>query len=152
MKGFLGTWAGFAADANLLLQIAMGVALLAGTWLARAKRYGAHGACQSAVLILNLFLIASVMWPAFHQRVLPKIPARLNKSHFAVATLHGVLGAVAEIFGLYIALVAGTNLLPKSWRIQRWKLWMRVELALWWMALAAGMATYFVWYMPPARR
>ncbi|HXA03494.1 MAG TPA: hypothetical protein VNY30_01580, partial [Bryobacteraceae bacterium] len=89
MRGFLGTWAGLGADINLLIQIAMGIALLAGTWLARAKRYRAHGACQSAVLILNLFLIASVMWPAFHQQVLPKIPARLNKAHFAVATAHG---------------------------------------------------------------
>jgi len=152
MRGFLGTWAGLGADINLLIQIAMGIALLAGTWLARAKRYRAHGACQSAVLILNLFLIASVMWPAFHQQVLPKIPARLNKAHFAVATAHGTLGVAAEIFGLYIVLVAGTNLLPKSWRIQRWRLWMRVELALWWIALATGIATYFVWYVPSARR
>jgi uncharacterized membrane protein YozB (DUF420 family) len=152
MRGFLGTWAGLGADINLLIQIAMGIALLAGTWLARAKRYRAHGACQSAVLILNLFLIASVMWPAFHQQVLPKIPARLNKAHFAVAAAHGTLGVAAEIFGLYIALVAGTNLVPKSWRIQRWRLWMRVELALWWIALAAGIATYFVWYIPSARR
>jgi uncharacterized membrane protein YozB (DUF420 family) len=152
MSGFLGTWAGFGADLNLLLQIVMGVALLAGTWLARVKRYRAHGACQSAVLILNLVLIASVMWPAFHQQLLPRIPARLNKAHFAIATVHGALGTVAEAFGLYIALVAGTNLVPQSWRIQRWKLWMRVELALWWIVLGAGMATYFVWYVPSARR
>ena len=152
MRGFLGTWAGFGADMNLLIQIAMGVALLAGTWLARAKRYRPHGMCQSAVLILNLLMIASVMWPAFHQQVLPRIPARLKKTHFAIATVHGALGVVAEIFGLYIALVAGTNALPQSWRIQRWKLWMQVELALWWIALAAGIATYFIWYVPSARR
>lgn len=152
MRGFLGTWAGFGADLNLLLQIAMGLALVAGAWLARTKRYRAHGVCQSAVLILNLILIASVMWPVFHQQVLPKIPARLNRTHFAVATVHGALGVLAETFGLYVALVAGTNFLPQSWRIQRWKLWMRVELALWWIALAAGMATYFIWYVPSARR
>jgi uncharacterized membrane protein YozB (DUF420 family) len=152
MKGFLGTWAGFGPDLNLLLQIAMGLALLAGTLLARARRYRAHGACQSAVLILNLFLIASVMWPAMHQQVLPRIPARLNRAHYAIATVHGLLGVVAEIFGLYIALVAGTNLLPPSWKIQRWKFWMRIELALWWVALAAGMVTYFIWYVHSARR
>jgi uncharacterized membrane protein YozB (DUF420 family) len=151
MKGFLGTYAGFGADLNLLIQIAMGVALLAGSWLARAKRYRAHGACQSAVLILNLFLIALVMWPAFHQQVLPRIPARLNRAHFAIATAHGALGAVAEIFGLYIVLVAGTNLLPQSWKIQRWKLWMRAELALWWIVLVTGIATYFIWYVPMFR-
>jgi uncharacterized membrane protein YozB (DUF420 family) len=152
MRGFLGTWAGLRADLNLLLQIAMGIALLVGAWLARAKRYRAHGACQSAVLILNLFLIVLVMWPAFHQQVLPRIPARLNRAHFAIATTHGALGVVAEIFGLYIALVAGTKLVPRWWRIERWKLWMRVELVLWWTALAAGFATYFIWYVPPARR
>ena len=152
MRGFLGTWAGFGADMNLLIQIAMGVALVAGTWLARAKRFKAHGMCQSAVLILNLLMIASVMWPAFRQQVLPRIPARLKKTHFAIATVHGALGVVAEVFGLYIALVAGTNVLPKSWRIQRWKLWMWVELALWWIALGAGIATYFIWYVPSARR
>jgi len=66
--------------------------------------------------------------------------------------VHGALGVVAEIFGLYIALVAGTNVLPQSWRIQRWKLWMRVELALWWISLGTGIATYFIWYVPQARR
>jgi uncharacterized membrane protein YozB (DUF420 family) len=151
MKGFLGTYANFAADLNLLLQIAMGLALLAGTWLARRKRYRAHGACQSAVLILNLFLIASVMWPVFHLQVLPRIPARLNRAHFAVATVHGALGALAELFGLYIVLVAGTNLLPQSWRFRRWKLWMRAELALWWIVLVTGIATYFIWYVPTFR-
>jgi hypothetical protein len=35
------------------------------------------------------------------------------------ATAHGALGALAEILGLYILLVAGTNVLPVSWRIER---------------------------------
>jgi uncharacterized membrane protein YozB (DUF420 family) len=151
MRGFLGTWAGFGADLNLLVQVAMGLALLAGTWLARAKRYRAHGTCQSAVLVLNLFLIASVMWPAFHEQVLPRIPGRLNRAHFAIAAAHGAMGVLAEIFGLYIALVAGTEIVPQRLRIRRLKLWMRAELALWWIALGTGMATYFIWYVAPAR-
>ena len=44
MKGFLGTGATFAADLNLIVQLAMGVALLAGAFLARRKRFSAHGA------------------------------------------------------------------------------------------------------------
>jgi uncharacterized membrane protein YozB (DUF420 family) len=151
MKGFLGTYANFAADLNLLLQIAMGLALLAGTWLARRKRYRAHGVCQAAVLILNLFLIGFVMWPSFHEQVLPRLPRRLNKLHYAMATGHGAFGVLAEIFGLYIVLVAGTNLLPQSWRFRRWKLWMRAELALWWIVLVTGIAAYFIWYVPMFR-
>ncbi len=151
MKGFLGTYAGFPADLNLLLQVAMGLALLAGAWLARKQRYRAHGICQSAVLLINLPLIAFVMWPSFHERVWPRVPQRIAKLHYAMATLHGVLGASAELLGLYILLGAGTTVLPAALRIRRWKVWMRVELLLWWIVLAAGLVTYFCWYVPKLR-
>lgn len=149
MNGFLGTWASFSADLNLLVQIAMGLALLGGAFLARAKRYAAHGVCQAAVLILNLPMIALVMWPSLHTRVLPRVASRFWKRTYFVATVHGVLGAAAEILGLYILLVAGTDFLPRSWRFQRWKLWMRIELILWWIVLLSGFGTYYVWYAAP---
>ena len=150
MKGFLGTYASFSADFNLVLQIAMGIALLIGAGLARARRYRAHALCQSAVLILNLFLIAFVMWPSFQLQLLPALPAKLGRLRVAVAIVHGTSGAAAELLGIYILLAAGTSLLPRSWRFQRWKLWMRVVLTLWWIVLAAGIATYFAWYVPPS--
>jgi uncharacterized membrane protein YozB (DUF420 family) len=149
MKGFLGTWASFSADLNLVIQIAMGIALLVGAFLARAKRYAAHGACQAVVLILNLPMIALVMWPSLHAQVLPQLSRHFEKRHYAVATAHGVLGALAEVLGLYILLVAGTNILPRTWRFQRWKLWMRIELALWWVVLLSGIGTYYIWYAAP---
>ena len=149
MKGFLGTWASFSADLNLLIQVAMGIALIVGAFLARAKRYTAHGICQAAVLILNLPMIALVMWPSLRVRVLPRLSSHLWKRSYAIATAHGVLAALAEVFGLYILLVAGTNILPHSWRFQRWKLWMRIELVLWWVVLLTGFATYHAWYAAP---
>ena len=152
MKGFLGTWASFGADLNLVIQIAMGIALLAGTFLARARRYAAHGACQAAVLILNLPMIVLVMWPSFQLRVLPQLASHFGRRNYAIATAHGVLGALAEVLGLYILLVAGTNILPQAWRFQRWKLWMRIELALWWVVLLSGIGTYYIWYAAPGSR
>jgi uncharacterized membrane protein YozB (DUF420 family) len=149
MKGFLGTWASFSADLNLLIQVAMGIALIVGAFLARAKRYAAHGTCQAAVLILNLPMIALVMWPSLHARVIPRLSSHLWKRSYAIATAHGVLGALAEVFGLYILIVAGTNILPQSWRFKRWKLWMRIELVLWWIVLLLGIGTYYVWYAAP---
>lgn len=40
MKGFLGTWASFSADLNLVIQIAMGVALLVGAFLSLGETLG----------------------------------------------------------------------------------------------------------------
>jgi len=149
VKGFLGTWASFSADLNLLVQIVMGIALLAGVFLARAKRYVAHGVCQALVLILNLPMIALVMWPSFDVRVLPRFSGHLTTRYYSVAIAHGALGILAEAFGLYILLVAGTNILPRSWRFRRWKLWMRIELALWWVVLLLGIGAYYTWYLAP---
>jgi uncharacterized membrane protein YozB (DUF420 family) len=149
VKGFLGTWASFSADLNFLVQIAMGIALLAGALLARAKRYAAHGVCQAAVLILNLPMIALVMWPSLDARVLPRFSRHFGKPYYAIAMAHGALGVLAEALGLYVLLVAGTNILPRAWRFQRWKLWMRIELALWWVVLLSGIGTYYIWYAAP---
>jgi hypothetical protein len=45
-------------------------------------------------------------------------------------------------------LAAGTNVLPKKFRIKRYKLWMRCELVVWWATLVLGLATYGRWYVP----
>jgi hypothetical protein len=42
------------------------------------------------------------------------------------------LGMVAEIGALYILLAAGTNNLPRRFRMTRYKQWMRTVLAPWW--------------------
>jgi uncharacterized membrane protein YozB (DUF420 family) len=149
MQGFLGTWAAFPADLNLVIQVAMGVSLIAGALLARAKRYVAHGICQTTVVVLNLVMIALVMEPPFSERIAPRLSTHFAKRQYAIATLHGALGAVAEILGLYVLLVAGTNILPPAWRFTRWKLWMRVELTLWWLVIFMGILTYYVWYAAP---
>jgi len=146
--GFFATAAPMTADAVLLLEIAMGAALLVGAWLARAKRYRQHAWCQSSVVLLNLAVIAVTMVPSFRMHVLPRIPAKLTRSYFALATAHATLGSVAEILALYILFAAGTRLLPERLRIQRYKLWMRTVLALWWLVLFLGFATYARWYVP----
>jgi uncharacterized membrane protein YozB (DUF420 family) len=89
---------------------------------------------------------------SFDQFVLPRLAGHLNKRYYEVAAFHGVLGAAAELLGLYILLVAGTNMLPEAWRFRRWKLWMRVEIALWMTVLLSGIGTYIVWYTPLWRR
>jgi uncharacterized membrane protein YozB (DUF420 family) len=148
-KGFLGTGATFGADLNLVVQFVMAVALLMGGVLAKRKRYRAHGICQTTVLLLNLLMIALVMWPSFHQQVGPVFARVFRKRYFAVATIHAALGTAAELLGLYIIMVAGTNILPPRLCFKRWKLWMRAELMLWSAVLFSGLWTYYVWYIAP---
>src|SRR5215831_6675757 len=124
-QGFLGTGAPLSADVTLVIEIAMGVALILGMLLARRQSYRAHHWCQSAVVALNLIVIAVVMAPTFRSQVAPKIPERLARPYYAVAAGHAVVGSIAELLGSYIVLVAGTKILPKGLRLVRYKLWMR---------------------------
>lgn len=145
--GLLGTQASLTADVVLLLEIAMGAGLLAGAWLARTKRYSQHAWCQSIIVLLNLAVIALTMAPSFRMQVLPRIPARLTRPYFALATAHATLGSIAEVAALYILLAAGTRLFPQKLRLTRYKLWMRTVLVLWWAVLFLGFATYTRWYV-----
>jgi uncharacterized membrane protein YozB (DUF420 family) len=147
--GFLGTHATFSADFNLVAHIAMGMALLGGMLLARGRHYRAHKYCQSTVLLLNLPLIALIMVPSFRDQIEPQLPGSLGDRFYAVTTVHAVIGVLAQVLGLYILLVAGTTLIPRRLRFERYKRWMRIELALWWTVVLAGVGVYAVWYMAP---
>ena len=125
----------------------MGMALLIGAVLARARRYRWHAWCQSTVVLLNLAVILMVMVPSFGERVSPKIPAKLNKTFYTLATAHAAAGSIAEIGGLYLVLAAGTNILPRRFRMADYKRWMRTVLVLWWLVLLLGLATYIRWYI-----
>jgi uncharacterized membrane protein YozB (DUF420 family) len=144
--GFLGTSAPLSADIALVTEVAMALALLLGMLLARRQHYRAHAWCQGVVVLLNIFLIARVMAPSFRSQVAPKIPARLGRPFYAVATAHAVVGCIAELLGIYIVLAAGTKMLPAKLRLVRYKAWMRTALLIWWLALLLGLATYAHWY------
>src|SRR5439155_23791954 len=127
MKGFLGTGATFGADLNLVVQFIMGAALVAGAALAKKKRYTAHGICQTTVLLLNLIMLSLVMLPSFRLQVVPAFPRVSRKRYYAVAAIHGFLGVDAQLLGLYIRLVAGTNIVLQWLRFTRWTLCMGSE-------------------------
>jgi uncharacterized membrane protein YozB (DUF420 family) len=150
-KGFLGTGATFGADLNLIVQLMMGTALITGAVLAKQKHYRAHGICQTTVLLLNLLMIGLVMGPSFQQQVKPALSKVLHRWYYEAAAIHAALGITAEVLGLYIVTVAGTDVLPEWLRFKHWKWWMRAELALWAVVLLSGMGTYCAWYVAPFR-
>jgi uncharacterized membrane protein YozB (DUF420 family) len=136
------------ANLILLLEIAMGVGLFVGALLARSRRFRGHAWCQSMIVLLNFVVIVLTMIPSFRAHVSPKLPLKLGKAFYALATAHAALGTITETAGLYIVLAAGTNVLPDRLRITKYKLWMRTVLVLWWVVLLLGFATYARWYVP----
>jgi uncharacterized membrane protein YozB (DUF420 family) len=150
----LGTAASRTADLVLVLELAMGLGLLVGAHLARRRRFRLHAWCQSAVVLANLVVIALTMAPSFGGQIVPVLaarPARVVKFRYALLTTHAMLGSVAEFGGLYILVAAGTELLPRRFRIARYKLWMRCLLVLWWAVILLGLVTYGAWYLPHFR-
>ncbi len=145
MDGFLGTGATLAEDINLSVQLLMGIALLLGMRLARRRLYHAHAICQGSVVLFNLIMIVTIMLPAFAHEVAPALPHQLGQSYYILPTLHAALGSVSQLLGLYILIRAGTTWLPEALCFQNYKLWMRTALAIWWMVILLGVATYYVW-------
>ena len=121
VNGLLGTGATFAADVNLIVQLAMGGALIVGVILAKQKRYRAHGACQTTVLLLNLWMIGFEMLPSFRLQIAPHLSRVFHTWYYTIATIHPALGIGAELLGIYIVLVAATNLVPPSLCFTKWK-------------------------------
>lgn len=148
IKAFLQTAAPLGANVVLVLEIAMGIGLLLGARLARKRRFRQHAWCQSTIVLLNLAVVVVMMIPSFRLHVLPRVPAKLGKAYYALATLHGSFGTVTELAGLYVLVSAGTKVLPEKLRITKYKAWMWSVLVLWWVVLLLGMATYTRWYVP----
>src|SRR5579864_3691622 len=130
----------------------MGVALLAGAWLARRRRFRAHGRCQATVMLLNLVMISLVMAPSFRSQVSSNLRKTGTDLYYALPAVHAGLGTVAELLGLYVVLVAtGAAVVPVRLRFTNYRRWMRTTLVLWWIVLALGAGTYFVWYRGEGR-
>ena len=142
--GFLARGAPFGADLNLLLQIGVGVLLLAGMGLARRGRYRTHGICQSAGFVLTLVMTILWMVPAFHAIHADALGRGVvNRVTVAVAA-HVAVGTAAMLVGAWVILVAGTPLVPPRLRFQNYKPWMRTLLSLWWIALVLGVTIYWL--------
>jgi len=93
-------------------------------------------------------MILLIMAPSFHKQVEPQLPGGLKAPYYyLVPYAHALLGAIAEVLGVYIVMVASTNLIPNKLRFKRYKPWMRTELTLWWLVVLIGVCVYYVWYI-----
>jgi uncharacterized membrane protein YozB (DUF420 family) len=151
MNGFLHFGGTPAADLNLAVQVTLAVAMAMGAICARRRHYRVHGIIEASVVLCGLVMTGAVMVPSFPRRVFTKAPTLLRRPYYAVVMVHALLGAAAEVLALYVILSAATDLLPARLRLQNYKLGMRATLVLWWIALASGVAVYYVWYIASPR-
>jgi len=129
----------------------MAAMLVGGMFLVRRGHVRLHRILQSSVILVNLPIVLAWMVPQYLANVLPDLPSELEEPYYLLPTIALAAGAAAELLGLYIILVAGTNWVPERYRFRRYKLWMRTEISLWCAVVALGLAIYVVWYVvPPA--
>jgi uncharacterized membrane protein YozB (DUF420 family) len=150
----LAIW--FPADAPALqdllavVEVALAVLLVVGFIVVRLGHVRAHRILQSSIVLVNIPIVLYGMVPYYLQNVAPFLTSQLSQPIVLVPTIMLVAGSTAELLGVYILLVAGTDWLPERFRFRRYKLWMRTELALWWGVVITGLTTYWLFYVPGA--
>ncbi|MCI4363160.1 MAG: hypothetical protein L3K13_02510 [Thermoplasmata archaeon] len=146
MGGLIGTGAPSLSDIVLLFELTIAALLLAGIFVVRRGHVRAHMYLQSSVVLVNLPVVLLWMLPQYLSLVLPDLLSEFSSPNYYVPTAMLIAGLLAESLGVFILLVAGTNLIPERFRFRRYKLWMRTEVALWWGVLLLGLSTYYIWY------
>ncbi|MFZ0830051.1 MAG: hypothetical protein WCB18_07955 [Thermoplasmata archaeon] len=150
MSGLFPANATTVADLAAVLEVTMAVILLVGVFLVRRGHVRLHRILQSSVILVNIPIVLYAMIPPYLMYVAPSVPGGLGQAGILVPTIMLFAGATAELLGVYIILVAGTNWVPARFRFRRYKLWMRTELVLWWGVVIAGLTTYWLFFVPGA--
>jgi len=144
-EGFLGRGGTLGGDLNLLIQAGVGLMILMGAVLARRGWYRAHGACQSTALAIAAAMTVVWMVPSFREVYAPDLSRGVVSRTTIGILAHAALGTVVLLLGVYVVLVAGTNLVPQRFRFSNYTVWMRTLLVLWWIAIGMGALTY--WFL-----
>ena len=98
-----------ASDLVVPFEIGVAVLLVVGMILVRRGYIRAHMVIQSSMVLVNIPVVLLWMVPVVPY-VLPDLAGEGLQPAYFVPTVMLVAGAAAELLGIYILLVAGTNL------------------------------------------
>src|SRR5688572_4290561 len=144
--GFLGTNGNFAADMTLVLGIVVALMFTTGLILAKMGKYKVHRWVQTSAASLNLILVLWLMILPFRDYVVRNVGGPRPHYFYVITTLHGTIGTIALLLGLYVVLSAN-KVLPKFMRFDNWKGFMRTSYVLYMLATAFGLWVYFTWFV-----
>ncbi len=145
MQALLGTR--LAADINLIAQIVLLIGLWIGFYFARTRQIPKHANMQTTMVLANLVFIFFVMIPSFYQYII--LGGTTGGIVAQLMLLHGLLGLVAQVSGLYLVLRMRTQLIPPRFRVRNFKLVMRSTLGLWTIIFVLGIGIYYYRYLVP---
>jgi uncharacterized membrane protein YozB (DUF420 family) len=131
------------ATFTLIVEILFYLVLCAGVVAQLKRKYKWHDRLQAPVVVLNIFFIIFVMIPTFRLAVVAQLPSGLSDVPTLVTLLHGLLGTIAQLLGIYVFL-AGFKILPR--KIGVLKYWMRAAFAFWTLTVLMGIAVYVLFY------
>lgn len=135
------------ATLNFVAQLLMIVGLWIGFYFAHSGQISKHANMQTAVIVANIFFIAFIMIGSF----LPLVFAgKLPRSPLSqLMMIHGTLGLIAEITGIYLVLRMRTKLIPPRFRVRNFKLVMRTLITLWTFIILLGLGIFYLGYVAP---
>ena len=144
--GFLGTKATLRSDLTLVLILLTALLFNIGFILARRKQFKVHRWVQTSAVIISTLVVLISMVTSYIIHILPGIPAKLRQGDYAVTTVHGMIGAIALLLGVFVAL-RGNELVPKGLRFNNYKLFMRWAYSLYMLATLGGVIVYVIVYV-----
>jgi uncharacterized membrane protein YozB (DUF420 family) len=144
--GFLGTKAPVRSDVTLILILITAVMFTIGWRLAIRKRYKAHRWVQTTAATLNAIVVILAMINIFVVYILPGIPGKLLQGSYGATTVHGLVGAIGLVLGVFVVLRAN-KLVPGSLRFKNYKLFMRTSYGLYMFATFLGVIVYIMAYI-----
>jgi uncharacterized membrane protein YozB (DUF420 family) len=132
------------ATISLTIQIIVLILLLSGYSLKRMKKFRQHGITMLTAVILHVIMILAVMLPSFILGVIPLILANTSFALTIMAPLHGIMGIIAAVLGVWI--VASWRLRTSLQYCMPKKKLMLLTLTLWLIALLLGILLYLHFY------
>jgi plastocyanin/uncharacterized membrane protein YozB (DUF420 family) len=140
---FLGTRT--SANINLVAQLLMITSLWIGFYFAHTHQIPKHRNVQTTVVLANIFFIAFIMITSFLSYVI--LGGTTSGTIAILMIIHGLLGLIAELTGIYLVLRMRTQLIPPRFRVRNFKLVMRSLLGLWTVIVVLGLGIYYFRYL-----
>jgi hypothetical protein len=128
------------ATVSLVIQIAVLTLLFGSLGLKGRKKFRQHGITMLIAVVLHTISILAVMIPSFAAIGSANLAATIS----TIASVHGITGIIAEVFGVWI--VASWRLRASLQYCAPKKNLMRLTLILWLVALFLGILLYLHFY------